>query len=546
MFIVWGNYNREKERGVVADRCIHCTRVAMMDVKQFYRVPHIYFIPLGSGTLTATLLTCAECNGQVLGKEETYRKVLPKAATHGLSTGQVVEETNPQLHEELVYRANLVQQAQNVMGASPATPPVEHGIAERADMIQMEIDPTPRGPANARLPDPRVELAFARLANLDFRSKDVVQLQMRLVQWHALDAAAQAQVLRDIDRIADEQEQANAALRFVLLMAQKFTPDVDAGLAVLLLVGIAVLGVIVTLTLFMESSPYLVAGGLFVSLVGAVMASVWCHRAQRRRLQRNFFQTTFLPDAHYQDVSVARVINLLKAPPPTISHEPIVQKLAEALPMLEEVLKGANTEGDVADAVAALAANYPKTHFRKRINWIGPAVLVGVIAMVAGAVWWAVSVENEKQRIEQERRNAFAAPFQAHLAEYLPVAPQRDLQPPYRRGKVVPINLGAKGIDAMLVELPLSVRPNKPEDVGMIVWLQWRTETVGRYTDGVDAFIVKCNVTLIDKQQGIIIAEQEFTGSQPPQRRQNHNDPNIGSTPNHEVMNWLLNLPVKP
>jgi hypothetical protein len=544
MFIVYGSYNREKDYGVVADRCIHCTRVAMMGVKRFYRVPHIYFIPLGSGTLAATVLTCAECNGQTLGKEELYRKVLPKAATHGLSTEQVVEETNPQLHEELVYRANLLQQARNVIGASPATPSVEHGIAERADMIPMEIDPTPRASVNARMPDPRVELAFARLANLDFRSQDVAQLQMRLAQWHALDTAAQAQLLRDIDRVADEQDQANAALRFVFLMAQKFTPDVDAGLAVLVLAVIAVIGVALTLTLFMDS-PYLVAGGLFISLAGAVAASVWCYRAQTRRSHRKFFQTTFLPDAHHQDVSVVRVIKLLKEPPPTIAHEPVVQKLAEALPMLDEVLKGANTEGEVADAVAALAANYPRTRFRKRINWIVPAVLVGVIAMIVGVIWWVAVVENEQKRAEQERRIAFAAPFQAHLAEYLPAAPQRDLQQPYRRGKVVPINLGAKGIDAMLVELPPPIRPDKPEDVGMIVWLHWRTEVVGRYTDGVDAHMVKCNVTLIDKQLGIIIAEQEFTGSQPPQRRQNPGDPNIGSTPNHEVMNWLLNLPVK-
>jgi hypothetical protein len=542
MFIVWGEYNREKDRGVVADRCIHCARVTMLDMKQFYRVPHVYFIPFGSGTLAATVLTCSECKGQMLGKMESYRKVLPKAATHGLSTGQVVEETNPQLHEELVYRANLEQQARNVINSGPSAPRAEHGIAERADVIHMEIDPTPRAPANPRLPDPRVELAFARLANLDFRSPDVVRLQSRLVQWHALDDASKAHLLRDIENIADEQEQANAALRFVLLMAQKFKPDVDAGLAVFLLMGIVVAGLVLSFMLLGEGFACV---GMVVSIAIAGAASWWCHRAQRRHSHRKFFRTTFLPDAHYQDVSVVRVINLLKDPPPSIAHEQHVQKLAEALPMLQEVLKEANTEGDVTEAVAALAANYPKTHFRKRINWMGPAIVVGVIAMCSGVMYWAVSSENEKKRIEQEQRNAFAAPFQAHLAEYMPVAPQRDLQPPYRRGKVVPINLSAKGIDAMLVELPHPVRPDRPEDVGTIVWLQWRTEIVGRYTDNVDAFVVKCNVTLIDKSLGIIIAEQEFTGSQPPDRRQHHSDSNIGSTPNHEVMNWLLNLPVK-
>ena len=193
------------------------------------------------------------------------------------------------------------------------------------------------------------------------------------------------------------------ALRFVLVMAQKFTPDVDAAAAVMLLILTAMLGIVVSFAIFGDNSGGICVG-FVVTLAVGVVASLWCHRAQRRYLHRKFFRAEFLPEAHYQDISVARAVQILEDPPLAVAHEPSLRKLAEALPMLRDVLKEAKTDGDVAEAAAALAVSYPKNrNFRKSINWLTPAIIAGIIILCAGGMYWAISNEQEKQRLEAER-----------------------------------------------------------------------------------------------------------------------------------------------
>lgn len=88
MFIFWGEFDSDNERGVVADKCPSCGRVTTLRVTQRYRVSHFYFIPLGSGKLIATILTCSECNGRVGGAIERYTRVLPKKTTMKMSIGE--------------------------------------------------------------------------------------------------------------------------------------------------------------------------------------------------------------------------------------------------------------------------------------------------------------------------------------------------------------------------------------------------------------------------------------------------------------------------
>ena len=216
--------------------------------------------------------------------------------------------------------------------------------------------------------------------------------------------------------------------------------------------------------------------------------------------------------------------------------------MARALPLLRQVLLEADPDGEVADAVAALAEAYPKTpRFRKPINWVGPVVIVSTIAVLAGGVVWYSIHLDQQQRAEAERRSAYAAPFQARLKEYLPNALQRDIQPPYRRGMVMTINLAGKGIDGMLLDLPPGLRPDKPDDVGTILWLQWGKDVVG-YTNGVDAFVITCDATLIDKSKDHHRGTAFCRRGQP--TRRNHNDPNTGASPT-PTSSTGARLPVK-
>ena len=54
MFIIWGSKVYQKQLGIVADKCVGCGKVEAFTVTEHYRVGHIYFIPLGTGTCELT------------------------------------------------------------------------------------------------------------------------------------------------------------------------------------------------------------------------------------------------------------------------------------------------------------------------------------------------------------------------------------------------------------------------------------------------------------------------------------------------------------
>jgi hypothetical protein len=692
MFVIWwGNYNNAKERGIVGDKCLHCGRTTAMHVAQHYQVPHVYFIPLGPGSLLATVLTCSECGGRMNGALEAYRRVIPSAAAVNMPLGKLLAETNPRLNDVLAYRAGLVETAREVRDVTP-------GAA-----------------------DPRVELAFARLAEVSSPLPEVYKLQGRLSQWASLDAATQAQLLRDINEVVAEDEKQEAAVRFVGLMGQRFKPDIDAGLTALTMIvvaalvvvgsylllgdsvicasvfvsipvaggaaalvhralrrrahrkffrdvflpeahyqelsivrilavlhdptrvasdpgtkgmlaalpllhqvlkegnpegtvveaaaslassypprlrralpvsdvsqgarrvetvleeqeerdaaarfvrvvgqsfkpdvdgGVAFLVLFVTGALLITLAAFLLSGvalfvGILVAIAAAIVAAVVTHRKFRRFSQRRFFLQTFLPGAHYQGVSVARAIAILEdTDPDNPGLQPGLRGMARLLPVLREILHEASPDGSVSEAAAELAKSYPDRPTPPRsFRWVEAVVVAMVFFLCAGGLYWAGSAASEQRRAEEEARNQYVAPFVARMAEFTPAAPERDIQEPYRRGKVIPINLaGDKGIDTILLSLPEPLKPSVPDDVGTIVWLEWGQESVGHYTDNVEAFMITCKVTVIDRSKGVIIAEREFVGGPPPDRRRRYSDPNHGSNPANEIVAWLARMPVK-
>ena len=82
MLIVWGETDSERQRGAVADRCSTCGDVAVLRVHDIYRKSHIYYIPLGSGRLIGTVLTCGNCGGKTLCNPEAYAQFLPEKQVH--------------------------------------------------------------------------------------------------------------------------------------------------------------------------------------------------------------------------------------------------------------------------------------------------------------------------------------------------------------------------------------------------------------------------------------------------------------------------------
>ena len=144
MFIFWGEYSREKSAAWWPTGASTAV-TSRLNVKQFY-VPHVYFIPLGTGTLAATVLTCSECQGQMTAAIEAYSCVLPRRHAAN-DDAQVLAATNTRFMKSRTGHSGTA--AREILNAGPGAhrDRAEHGIAPRADMIMG--DPAPR-----RLPFP--------------------------------------------------------------------------------------------------------------------------------------------------------------------------------------------------------------------------------------------------------------------------------------------------------------------------------------------------------------------------------------------------------
>jgi len=85
VFIIWGTRTRREVPGTVADWCPACREVQAFTITNYFRVGHIYYIPLGRGSLTATVRECWECGSQYHGEEEDYDEFLPAESAEQMS-----------------------------------------------------------------------------------------------------------------------------------------------------------------------------------------------------------------------------------------------------------------------------------------------------------------------------------------------------------------------------------------------------------------------------------------------------------------------------
>jgi hypothetical protein len=163
--------------------------------------------------------------------------------------------------------------------------------------------------------------------------------------------------------------------------------------------------------------------------------------------------------------------------------------------------------------------------------------------VIVGGTCWIISVQNKEMQAQAMQYEAYLRPFLPHMGEYTATPRGTEIQAAYRHKKVMPIRVNNnRGIDSLIMSLPPQLRPGSPEEVGTILWLEWRNEVVGRYTDGIDAIQITCTVTLIDKSKSLIIAHNEFKGGEPPQQRKS-GQPNVGSEPIGPIVHWLTTLP---
>src|SRR5262249_48727719 len=93
--IIWGTTKRTEPLGVVADWCDDCGRAQPFTLARDYKVGHIYYLPLGQGTLIATFRECWECGAKFHASEDEYDEILPQAEATQLTVDELVRQTSP-------------------------------------------------------------------------------------------------------------------------------------------------------------------------------------------------------------------------------------------------------------------------------------------------------------------------------------------------------------------------------------------------------------------------------------------------------------------
>ncbi|VTU00760.1 unnamed protein product [Gemmataceae bacterium] len=306
MFIVWGELNVEKRLGVAADKCPLCSRVSLVNVVGVYRKQHIYYIPLGSGTLAATVLTCQDCGGKMTCATHPYSRLLPHSQAGAMHVGEVLEQTNPSQAKAIVSRMQLEDRAR-------AGHPVAPGE-----------------------PDARLQLAFVRLAELNPSDPEVIALRTRLSQWGMQDAETNTRTLLDLDSLIHQYESSHAVNNVVGLLAQRFKPEPDGCLAFLAFLITAIAGIVAVVE-WLDTADLMFA--IPAALVTAAVVAFGVHAAWRRKNHKWFFQAVFLPEVKRRGMAVGDVVSRLRPLSPRDERlDPNLRGLIRALPLLDEVL----------------------------------------------------------------------------------------------------------------------------------------------------------------------------------------------------------------
>ncbi len=194
MIIIWGSKHRKNDLGVVAEWCDSCQSVQPAIVTEHYQVGHIYYIPLGKGTLKATSRQCMRCGGEFMAERSAYSAFLPAAQVRAVNTDDLMVRTNPGLADTIIERRQL-----------------EADLADQS--TELSIDDEAPGATSGR-PDPRVQEALSKLNQFDARDEDVRRFMGQLRSFASLDANGQAVLINEIDAYCDGNTKARQTVAF--------------------------------------------------------------------------------------------------------------------------------------------------------------------------------------------------------------------------------------------------------------------------------------------------------------------------------------------
>ena len=286
MFVVWGTKSRQEEGGVIGDWCDVCHAPNFHRLIHFYKVSHIYYIPLGRGTYVGTNRQCAQCGTTNSCNMNAYPRAMTHQEAYGRSIEEVLAATNPFLLEQIQKQRSLEYQIAQRM-AQPALP-----------SFDVATSSPPSGQA-----DHRMMTALQTLRTLDARDRDVIGFTDRLQRWDYLSPSEREVLLHEIDAFAIDDHKVNAAIHFMRMLP---TPTPGAltclgcfGWFAIFVVGLAAVP-------FLQSWLW---GSLY--FIGSVVLWVFASGKATDRAVRGWVRKVLLPRSQQHNVDLRYFVGLL-------------------------------------------------------------------------------------------------------------------------------------------------------------------------------------------------------------------------------------------
>lgn len=118
---------------------------------------------------------------------------------------------------------------------------------------------------------------------------------------------------------------------------------------------------------------------------------------------------------------------------------------------------------------------------------------------------------------------------------------------PYITGKVVVVDFTSKKIaDANSDDSLNAIRAYDPQEVGTIICLYFRHETIGVYDNGPLGVEQDCDIVVLDKAKNTIVGETTIGGGLPPQSTSRSDTDTSGSPVGQGyITSYILDLPVQ-
>ncbi len=147
------------------------------------------------------------------------------------------------------------------------------------------------------------------------------------------------------------------------------------------------------------------------------------------------------------------------------------------------------------------------------------------------------------------------SPLSQYVSQYLGICPyQRDLSAdntssftPYITGKIVVLDtVNEKIADANANSGLNAIRANDPNEVGTVICLYFRDQTVGSYDNGTKAIQQECDIIVIDKAKNLTVGKTTIDGPAPPQSAiRSSTDTSGGNVNEDDIANYILSLPIQ-